>query len=290
MQRPICLIVNPSAGRGRAARRLGGVEAALRSLGLSFRVERTESLDHARSLARSAVGAGEVAAAMGGDGLLGAVAAELCGTDGVLGVLPGGRGNDFARKLGVPLDPAEACAVLAAGAERTIDVAEVDGRGYLGVLSAGLDSEVQAIVNSTRVPLDELVYVYGAVRALAGWRPARWDVEIDGSAGSFTGYSVAVANTGMFGGGMRLAPDAKLDDGLLDVVFILDCPKRHLLRVLPKVFNGTHVSDPAVQIVRGREITFRADRPFTAYADGDPLADLPATVRVRPGGLRVLAP
>jgi YegS/Rv2252/BmrU family lipid kinase len=227
---------------------------------------------------------------MGGDGLLGAVAAELCGTDGVLGVLPGGRGNDFARKLGVPLDAAEACAVLAAGAERTIDVAEVDGRGYLGILSAGLDSEVQAIVNSTRVPLDELVYVYGVLRALAGWRPARWDVEIDGVAGSFTGYSVAVANTGMFGGGMRLAPDAKLDDGLLDVVFILDCPKRHLLRVLPKVFNGTHVSDAAVQIVRGREITFRADRPFTAYADGDPLAELPATVRVRPGGLRVLAP
>jgi YegS/Rv2252/BmrU family lipid kinase len=290
MQRPICLIVNPSAGRGRAARRLGGVEAALRSHGLSFRVERTESLDHARSLARSAVAAGEVAAAMGGDGLLGAVAAELCGTDGVLGVLPGGRGNDFARKLGVPLDPAEACAVLAGGVERTLDVAEVDGRGYLGILSAGLDSDVQAIVNSTRVPLDELVYVYGTVRALAGWRPARWDVEIDGSAHSFTGYSVAVANTGMFGGGMRLVPDARLDDGLLDVVLGLDCPKRHYLALLAKVFNGSHVSDPAVQIVRGREITFRADRPFTAYADGDPLADLPATVRVRPGGLRVLTP
>jgi YegS/Rv2252/BmrU family lipid kinase len=290
MERTIRLIVNPSAGRGRAARRLGGVEAALRSHGLSFRVERTESLDHARSLARSAVRAGEVAAAMGGDGLLGAVAAELCGTDGVLGVLPGGRGNDFARKLGVPLDAAEAAAVIARGRERAIDVAEVDGTGYLGILSAGLDSDVQAVVNSTRVPLDELVYVYGVMRALAGWRPARWEVEIDGAARSFTGYSVAVANTGMFGGGMRLAPEASLDDGLLDVVLILDCPKRHLLRVLPRVFNGSHVSDPAVEIVRGREIGFRADRPFTAYADGDPLAELPATVRVRPGGLRVLAP
>jgi diacylglycerol kinase family enzyme len=180
--------------------------------------------------------------------------------------------------------------VIARGRERAIDVAEVDGTGYLGILSAGLDSDVQAIVNSTRVPLDELVYVYGVVRALAGWRPARWDVEIDGSARSFTGYSVAVANTGMFGGGMKLAPDAKLDDGLLDVVMIRDCPKRHLLAVLPKVFNGTHVSDDSVEIVRGREIAFRADRPFAAYADGDPLADLPATVRVRAGGLRVLAP
>lgn len=290
MERRICLIVNPSAGRGRAARVLPEVEAALRSYGLPFRVERTTSLAHARELARSAVGAGEVAAALGGDGLAGAVAGELAGTDGVLGVLPGGRGNDFARKLGLAADAAEACGVLATGAERTIDVAEADGKVYVGVLSAGLDSDVQGIVERTRLSLGELVYVYGALRGLASWRAATWEVEIDGTKRSFSGPTVAVANSGMYGGGMRVAPDARLDDGLIDVVYLQEATRLHALKILVQMFKGTHVHDPAVEVVRAREVTFHADRPFMAYADGDPIAPLPVTVRVRPGALRVLAP
>ena len=116
--------MNPSAGRGRAARLLPRVEECLRARGMSFRVERTESLRHSRELAREALAAGEVAAGMGGDGLLGAIAGELRGTEGVLGVLPGGRGNDFARKLGIGPDPERACDVLAGGREWAIDVAE----------------------------------------------------------------------------------------------------------------------------------------------------------------------
>src|SRR3954454_13499571 len=120
----VCLIVNPHAGGGRAAARLPRVEVALRRRGIRFRVERTTSMDHARGLAREARDAGEVAAAMGGDGLTGAVAGELRDTDGVLAVIPGGRGNDFARKLGIPTEPEAAVAVLAAGATRTVDVAD----------------------------------------------------------------------------------------------------------------------------------------------------------------------
>ena len=218
MDRRFCLIVNPSAGRGRAARLLPRVEQALRARGLAFRVERTDSLAHARELARGALAAGEVAAAMGGDGLLGAVAGELRGSGGLLGVLPGGRGNDFARKLGIGTDPEQACDVLAAGRRRLIDVAEAGGRSYLGIASAGFDSDVQDIANGTRLPLGELVYVYATLRALHGWRHARWEVVVDGEAQEFDGYSVAVANSGVFGGGMYLVPDASLDDGMLDVV------------------------------------------------------------------------
>src|SRR3954451_19526326 len=112
MDRPVCLIVNPSAGAGRAAKLLPDVEAALRGHGLAFRVERTTSMEHARELARGARDAGEIAAAMGGDGLIGAVAGELQGSDGVLAVLPGGRGNDFARKLGIGSDPLGARALV----------------------------------------------------------------------------------------------------------------------------------------------------------------------------------
>src|SRR5436309_13956664 len=142
MAADVRVIVNPSAGAGRAARLRPQVEAGLRGLGLRFRVDRTTSMEHARELARAARDAGEVAAAMGGDGLTGAVAGELRDGAGVLAVLPGGRGNDFARKLGMPHDPVAACELLVDGAERQIDLALADGAVYLGILSAGIDSDV----------------------------------------------------------------------------------------------------------------------------------------------------
>jgi YegS/Rv2252/BmrU family lipid kinase len=290
MHRPVRLIVNPSAGGGRAARLLPAVEAALRGQGVAFRVDRTTSIDHARELARRARDSGEIAAAMGGDGLTGAVAGELQGSDGVLAVLPGGRGNDFARKLGIGADPVVACELIASGRERRVDIAEAAGRCYVGILSAGLDSDVQDIANSTRLPLGNLVYLYGTLRVLRGWRPAGWEVTVDGERHAFSGYSVAVANSGVFGGGMWLVPDASLEDGLLDVVLSEHRPRHRFLLNLGRVFRGTHTSEPGFHILRGRTVSFSADRPYTAYADGDPIAELPTTVRVKPGALRVLAP
>jgi YegS/Rv2252/BmrU family lipid kinase len=290
MPRDVCVIVNPHAGGGRAADRLPEAEAALRRHGLRFHVERTTSMEHARELARDARDRGETVAAMGGDGLTGAVAGELRGSNGVLAVLPGGRGNDFARKLGIPVAPSAAVDVLAGGVERLVDVADADGRTYLGIASAGLDSDCQVIANSTRLKLGNLVYVYSLLRAIGRWRDARWTVTIDGEQRTFTGYAVAVCNSGVFGGGMYLVPDAKLDDGMLDVVLTAASPKRTYLKGLPKVFKGTHVDDPALTFLQAREVTFEADRPFTAFADGDPIADLPATFRVVPRSLRVLVP
>jgi YegS/Rv2252/BmrU family lipid kinase len=290
MDREVHLIVNPSAGAGRAAKLLPDVEAALRAHGIAFRVERTTSIEHARELARAARDAGAVAAAMGGDGLAGAVAGELKGGDGLMALLPGGRGNDLARKLGIGHDPVAAVGFLAAAKERRIDVGETGGRTFVGILSAGFDSDVNRIANGTRLPLGTQVYAYGALRALWSWKPAYWEVDIDGERHTYSGYAVAVANSGVFGGGMWLVPDAALDDGLLDVAFTKHRPKLDYLRGLRQVFDGSHVDSPAFTIHRGREITFRADRPFTAYADGDPIADLPATVRVLAGALRVIVP
>jgi YegS/Rv2252/BmrU family lipid kinase len=290
MDGPVCLIVNPHAGAGRALRLLPGVEAALRGQGRPFRVARTTSIEHARELARDASAAGEIVAAMGGDGLTGAVAGELRDGAGVLAVLPGGRGNDFARKLAIPNDPVEAAALLEHGRERRIDLAEAGGRAFLGILSAGIDSDVSRISNETRLPLGTWVYVYGVLRAIASWREAEWEVTVDGTTTSYPGFSVAVANSGVFGGGMYLAPDAELDDGVLDVVMLGRNSKRRYLMGLARVFRGSHLESPALALVQGREIAFGADRPFTAYADGDPIAELPVTVRVLPGTLRLVAP
>ncbi len=289
MDRDLCLIVNPTAGAGRAAKLLGAVEAELRGMGVRFRVERTTSMEHARECSRIAAAAGEIVAAMGGDGLTGAVAGELRDGAAVLAVLPGGRGNDFARKLGIPADPVAACALLR-NSEKRIDLAAVGDRTYLGILSAGLDSDANRLANENTLPLGTAVYAYAALRALAAWKPARWTVTVDGQTREFDGYSVAVSNSGVYGSGMFLVPDADLEDGLLDVVLSEDIPKRRFLANLPKVFKGTHMDEPGIHVMRGRSVSFHADRPFTAYADGDPIAELPATVDVVPGTLRVLAP
>lgn len=285
------LIVNPSAGNGRAAWVLPEAEAALRRHGVDFHTERTDDLDHARKLAGAAAQAGEVTVALSGDGLIGAIAGVLADAGGALGVLPGGRGNDFARALGIPFEIEAACRALATGRERPIDLGEAGGRPFIGIASAGFDSEANRVANETRLVKGNLVYAYGALRALTGWRPARFTLELDGrDPVSFSGYSFAAANSPAYGGGMFLAPDARLDDGQLDIVCTGDGPRRRFLLNLPRVFSGTHVESPSVRIVRTRQVRVSSDRPFTMYADGDPIGELPLTVRARERALRVIAP
>jgi YegS/Rv2252/BmrU family lipid kinase len=287
----LSLIVNPFAGGGRTARELNGVEATLRGLGLEHHVERTRSLDHARELALAAARAGETAVAFGGDGLIGAIADALRHTDGVLGVLPGGRGNDFARMLGIPRSPPAACEVLAAGEVRRLDLGVIGERTFIGIASCGFDSVANRIANETTLVRGRLVYAYGMLRALAGWRPATFTVTIDGAPPrTLSGYTVATANSRYYGGGMMLAPDATLQDGMLDIVLILDAPKLRFLRRAPAVFSGAHVRLENVELLRGGTIEISASRPFTMYADGDPIAELPVTVGVLPGAVQTLVP
>jgi YegS/Rv2252/BmrU family lipid kinase len=287
----LSLIVNPAAGGGRAGRALARVQVALRALGLEHHVALTSDLDHGRELARAATAAGETAVAFGGDGLVAAVAGALKHTDGVLGVLPGGRGNDFGRTLGIPLAPDAACEVLASGVVQALDLCEANARTFIGIASCGFDSDANRIANQTRLIRGNLVYAYGALRALAGWRPADFTVELDaGVRRTVTGYTVAAANSRAYGGGMLMAPDASLHDGLLDVVIVSDTPKHRFLRLLPTVFKGQHVRLDNVEVLRSATARISASRPFTMYADGDPIAELPVLVRTLPGAVRVIVP
>jgi YegS/Rv2252/BmrU family lipid kinase len=228
--------------------------------------------------------------AYGGDGLVAAVADAVRGSGEVIGVLPGGRGNDFARCLGLPVDPVAATAVLAEGRPKAIDMGAAGDHSFLGIATCGFDSEANRIANSARLIRGRFVYTYGGLRALATWRPASFTLRVDGVEHALYGYTVSVANASMHGGGMLVAPEALLDDGRFDVVMIADLPKRRFLRLLPTVFRGEHVRQDEVRILRGNTIELSADRPFTIYADGDPLAVLPAALRVLPGAVRVMAP
>jgi len=227
---------------------------------------------------------------MGGDGLIGQVGGALAGADVPLGIVPGGRGNDLARVLGIPSEPAGSVAVLAQGTERRIDVGEANGRRFLCIASCGFDSDANRIANEARLVRGNLVYAYAAIRALIAWRPATFTLELDGERVENVGYSVAVANSKAYGGGMFIAPDADLADGSFDVVLTGNRSKLHFLTNLPKVFKGTHVENEEVRVLRAAEVTVSADREFAVYADGEHLTDLPATHRILSGALRVIAP
>ncbi len=307
MSAPVCLVVNPAAGGGRAGRLAPEAERALRARGLTVRRVNTRDLEHARALAVEAAGNGETIVALSGDGMIGALADAVRSLPGaVLGVIPGGRGNDLARVLEIPDDREAAAAIIAAGHTRAVDLGVVlardaaDGdeersgaRAFVGIASAGFDSDANRIANEAPAWLGGLVYVYGALGALISWRPARFEIELEppGERRTFTAFTVGACNSRTYGGGMRAAPDAMLDDGLLEVIVLENVGKlAFLTRILPKVFKGTHVREPGVHVFRAREIMLSADRPFSMYADGDPIGELPLRVRALPAAITMLTP
>jgi YegS/Rv2252/BmrU family lipid kinase len=289
-ERPLTLLVNPSSGGGRSRALLPQVEYELDKRHIVFRVEQTRSAEHAVDEALRAADLDEIPVVMSGDGLIGVVGGALAGTGVPLGIVPGGRGNDLARVLGIPVEPEGAVSVLAARHTRLIDVGEANGLRFLGIASVGFDSEANRIANRTRLVRGRLVYAYAALRALAGWKPARFTLRVGEESVRFTGYSVAAANSRAFGGGMFVAPHASLDDGEFDIVMVGDVGKLRFLGNLPKVFKGTHVDNEEVRVVRAPRLQLSASRPFAVYADGDHLTDLPASLRVLPRALSVVAP
>jgi YegS/Rv2252/BmrU family lipid kinase len=287
---PLALLVNPASGGGRTLKLLPRVEQALDARRIVFRVQRTKGLEHGVEQALNAIEAGEVPVVISGDGLIGAVGGAMAGSETPLGIVSGGRGNDLGRVLGIPDEPEGAVEVLAAGHSRRIDVGEVNGARFLGIVSVGFDSESNRLANETHFLRGNLVYVYAALRTLIGWKPARFTVRVDDERHRFTGYSVSVANSRAFGGGMFIAPDAELDDGEFDVVTIGEVGKLRFVGYLPKVLKGAHIEEDAVSVFRARHLELTASKPFPVYADGEHLTDLPAALRVLPRALSILVP
>jgi YegS/Rv2252/BmrU family lipid kinase len=287
----VALIVNPQAGGGRARKLVPEVEGALRARGLAVRTALTTDLENGITIARQSADAGEVPVVMSGDGLIGQIGGALAGSGATMGIVPAGRGNDLARVLGIPTEPEGAADIIAAGHTREIDVGDTGQRRFLGIASCGFDSDANRYANEARLVRGNLVYLYAALRAIAAWKPARFELNLDGERVTFRGYSVGVCNNKAYGGGMYAAPDAELDDGLFDVVWCEELSKRRFVfSVIPRSFKGTQVELDEVKVRRARQVEIAADRPFTVYADGDPLGDLPMQVTLLPRALRILAP
>lgn len=297
-----CLIVNPAAGRGRSLQILPQATAALDAAAADYQVTRSRSLDHAVQLAEQAAQAGEVVVAVGGDGLAGALAGATSRQGGRYAIIPAGRGNDLARVLGLPADPAEAASYLVRAIARQVDLIGVSVAGQpeaivAGSVYAGVPSVAGEIANRTRLLPGSLVYPVSALRAVAGWKPARFCLTGDRGRHDFAGYAVVVANSAYFGAGMMVAPPALVDDGLLDLVLMRHGPKLAFVRALTKIKDGSHTALAEVSLARDTEVTMTIDRPVPVAADGETLrfaaplpAGTPLRIRVLPGALTVLAP
>lgn len=290
----VALLANPLAGRGRAGGLVEPVRAALRGCGLDVLVLAGDSGRRSTELAAEAVDAGVRAlVALGGDGLVHCALQAVAGTPVPLAIVPGGGGNDIAGSLGLPAEPAAAARVVAAGRTRPVDLGRTDGgRWWAGVLFAGFDSAVTARAERLRRPRGPLRYDVATWLELAGLRPRRMRITLDGDEWERNLTLVAVGNGPRYGGGMLIAPAARLDDGVFHVTVAETMSRAHLARLKPLVRAGRHVLDPAVSVHTAREV--RLDAPDTpdlaAYADGERIGPLPVLTRCVPGALRVLVP
>jgi diacylglycerol kinase (ATP) len=293
MSRRFTAVVNPSAGGSASAARLIPLARLLREAGAEVVVEYSRGLEHATALARGAAANGHVVLGVGGDGMVGCVGGALAGSDAIFGIVPAGRGNDFARQLGVPGEPEALAALLLEGEPRAVDAIEANGVPVLGSVYAGVDAVANDNANKTRLFKGQAAYTVGALRAILTWRPAAYRITLDGQVHEERGYTVVAANSGYYGFGRHIAPDAVPDDGLLDVVIIGHAPKRLFVQVMRELEDGSHVRRPQVTVLRGREVRIELTEPGRTLpygADGELPGELPVTARVMPGALRVLAP
>ena len=286
----MALVVNPTSGSGRAAAAADTVQRRLEQGGIA--VERLVGIDgaDARQLClAAAAGGAEAIVAVGGDGMAHLALQACAGTRTALGIVPTGTGNDLARALGLPLgDPAASADLLLSAPVRTVDAVRCADRWFGCVLGVGFDGAVNDRANRMRWPRGRRRYDLAVVAELRSFRPMPFTLRLDGVRHDVEAMLIAVGNAASYGGGMRVCPDAVIDDGLVDVVVVGPMTRLRFLRLFPKVFAGTHVSDPAVTVHRAREVRIEGPPTATAYADGERFGVPPLTLSVDPGALRVI--
>ncbi|MGB9756966.1 MAG: diacylglycerol/lipid kinase family protein [Candidatus Bipolaricaulaceae bacterium] len=268
--RRIPVVLNPAAGRGLAGAREDELRRVFREMGVEAEIFRTAGPDEAQELAREfCAGAEPVVAAAGGDGTLHAVAQALVGTKTALGILPMGSGNDYARVLGIPQDLKEAVKILVFGEPHPVDVGEAQGRFYLNSLGMGIDGQIAHDYQTHHLLKGELGYLLATVFEVFRFRPVEMEVRTEGWSHVGNLLTVAVMNGPWAGGGFCLAPQAKPDDGHLDLALIGHYPRLVRLVVLPKTRDGSYLALKRTKLIRVKSARIRAERPLVVHMDGE---------------------
>lgn len=290
---PVVVVANPTAGHGKAGRLIGKADAILRDLRVEHEVRVSASGTDLQATVREAAedGAG-IVAVLGGDGTVSLGANGVLGTGAALAILPAGTGDDFAKVIGAGRFDA-AVRLLANPRIVPIDVvsliAGVERRYFVNIAGAGFDSEVNETANGMSLRLGATgTYVAAVFKTLSRFSPARYELTIDGEALSVDAMLTVVGSGIQYGGGMKVLPGARVNDGSLDVCIVEALSKGAFLRAFPRVFTGSHGSHPKVRMMRATTVTVEANRKMLVYADGERVGPLPATFEVRPGALPVV--
>ena len=296
------VIVNPVAGAYSTRRKWPRISRLLRHVGLSFDYEYTEGVGHAIELARAAAGDGyRYLVAVGGDGTVNEVANGILHSTGAsnttLGVVSTGTGSDFARSVGIPRHYVSACSCLTSWRRSLIDVGVVEYRSKgqslqrFFVNAAGIGFDAAVVKATERLPKyfgGTIPYLAGLLRTLLGYRNKSIVLRIGDKVEASRILSVTVSNGGYFGGGMHVAPEASLNDNLLDVVVIGDVGKFDLLKSLPMIYKGTHGNHPKVSIEKASNIAVESSEPVLVHADGELLGEGPASFWLMPAALSIV--
>lgn len=295
--RRVTVILNPSACRGEAGRRRDEVETymsrAVRNLHdiVSWRVIETTGPDSATTLAREAVATGvHVIVAAGGDGTLGQVLNGVIGSEVKLGLIPLGTGNDFARTLGVGSSIKDAVLSIFYGEPVKVDVGKIKDRYFINVAGCGFDAVVAQRVNMAGSKLKgRAAYLAAVYQSLREYEPTEMSLTLDGETRELRAILCAVANARSYGGGMKIAPDALVNDGLFDIC-VVSAAKWEFVRSFSRVFKGTHTTHPDVLMARARSVRVETARPIPVLVDGEIFGETPTDFTLLPKAVTVLGP
>ena len=296
---PAVVIINPTAGRGMAGKQVSEIRRLLGDKAKGWVWQHTQKRGDAEGMARQAAQAGTpLVVAVGGDGTLHEVVNGVLGTGTVVGLIPYGTGNDFARALGLFGNLEAACGALTDGIVKHIDIGVIEGSGtegprhFLVLAGTGFDARTAQTVNSgIRGLSGPLAYVWGAILTLKDFAPFTLTLTLDNEPPrKIQAMFASFANVETTGGGMKIAPGAKLDDGCLDICLVGKVSKLTLLYQLSQVFSGKHVLHPAVSMLKARNLTVDADPPQPLLIDGEVCGTTPAAIRLLPGILPFKVP
>ncbi len=291
------IIVNPAAGANSTFEKWPAIRNLLKTTGITFDYELTEAKGHAIEIARAAADDGyRCLVAVGGDGTIHEVANGILRTPNAsrmtLGVVCTGTGSDLSRTIGIHRDYKRACAALADGRRKRIDVGLVEyhgggtpGRRYF-LNAAGIGFDATVVEATEKLPKylgGTIPYLFGLVRTFLGYRNKQVSLCIgDGESEEAKVLGVVVANGRYFGGGMRIAPEAGMDDGQFDIVIVGDFGKMELLRVFPRVYNGTHLGHRKIKVERAECLSVESAERFLLHADGELLGEGPVAFSLLP--------
>lgn len=294
----IWFIVNRLSGNGKGASRWQEIERLLQGAEAQYGVRFTEYSGHAAVLAKELAAklGTQAVVAIGGDGTVNEVASGLAEGSIPMGCIPSGSGNDFARSVGIPNDAQGALKRILDNQVTRIDAARLNGKSFVISSGIGFDGEVARVTNQAfykrmlnRIGLGSLSYVITVLRLLFQYKPCPVTVELDGVAHHFKAvWLIAIANMPYYGGGMRICPDARGDDGVFQLCLVDGITRWQLLLFFPSVFRGTHTKHPAVHMLSATHVTIRAERALSMHADGEWAGTTPAEADWHAEGLYIV--